>query len=178
MKRIFVMRHGLTEMNKLGLINGWIDDKLTPEGIEQAKNARSSVPSSVKRIYSSSLARAAQTADTVNAELKLPISYHDELKEVNFGDLSGTPFLEKYKIRHKILSYDWRPSGESLEDVKKRVIKILRVIDSENGDGEALIVAHGGIVRLLNFLEKGENMGDIDNASLYIFDLDKILANN
>ena len=72
-------------------------------------------------------------------------------------------------------NYDWRPSGESFEDVKKRTLKILKVIKSENGEGEALIVAHGGTIRMVHLLESGELMDEIDNVSLHRFDLDKIV---
>jgi probable phosphoglycerate mutase len=173
--KIYVIRHGQTELNKKGLINGHIDDILAPEGIEQAKNAAPSLPKTIKHIYSSSLSRAMETAKILNEALNLPITFHDELREVNFGILNGTPFLDEHKKRHQMLDYDWRPSGENFEDVKTRVLKILQKIHKENGAGEALIVAHGGIIRLLHFLEFGEPLNEIGNASLYGFDLDKIL---
>ncbi len=88
---IFVIRHGQTELNKKGLINGHLDDALTQEGVEQAKNAASSLPKNIKHIYSSSLGRARQTAEIINETLKVPLTFHDELKEVNFGILNGTP---------------------------------------------------------------------------------------
>ncbi len=173
--KVYVIRHGQTELNKLGMINGYLDDPLASEGIEQAKLAAETLPKTIKHIYVSSLERAKQTASILNEVLKVPMTFHDELREVNFGDLNGTPFLDEYKERHKMLDYDWRPSGESFEDVKTRVIKILNVIKNENGDGEALIVAHGGIVRLMHFLETGEYLDGVGNASIQSFDLDKIL---
>lgn len=174
--KIYAIRHGLTELNKKGLINGHIPDELAPEGIEQAKNAIKSLPTSIKHIYSSSLNRAKQTAEILNSQLRLPVSLHEELKEVCFGKLEGTPFLEEHKYDHINLKYDWRPSGENYDDVKNRVIKILQEIKSENKDGEALIVVHGGIIRMLLFLESGEVKGKIGNAELFCFDIDKILA--
>jgi broad specificity phosphatase PhoE len=175
--KVYVVRHGATELNKKGIINGHIDDDLTPEGVEQAKELTLLLPNTIKHIYSSSLGRAKQTAEIINEKLKVPITFHDELKEVNFGVLNGTPFLPEYKKRHAAQDYDWRPSGESFEDVKKRVLKILKVIKSESKDGEALIVAHGGTIRLMTLLESGETFENIENASLYTFDLDKVLKN-
>lgn len=173
--KVYVIRHGQTELNKLGIINGHIDDPLASEGIEQAKLAAETLPKTIKHIYVSSLERAKQTASILNDELKVPMTFHDELREVNFGDLNGTPFLDEYKERHKMLDYDWRPSGESFDDVKARVLKILNVVKNENGDGEALIVAHGGTIRLMHFLETGEYLDNVGNASIQSFDLDKIL---
>lgn len=176
--KIYVIRHGLTEMNKQGLINGSLHDALAPEGFEQARQASLSLPASIKRVYSSSLNRAKQTAEILNEKLGVGLTFHDELKEVNFGELEGTPFLEEYKERHKKQDYDWGPSGENVEDVKKRILSILRKIKNENSDGEALIVAHGGIVRMFQFLETNEAMEEIGNASVHTFDLDKILESN
>lgn len=175
--KVYVVRHGVTEMNKLGNINGHLDDVLLPEGEEQARTATLLVPDTIKRIYASSLTRARRTAEIINERFNVPISFHDEFREVNFGDLNGTPFLEEYKKRHKAQDYDWRPSGEYVDQVKERVLWILEKINSENKDGEALIVAHGGIVRMMHLLEFGEPMGEIENASMYEFDLDKILVN-
>ncbi len=170
------MRHGQTELNKKDFINGQIDDVLTPEGIQQAKNGAKIVPQTIKHIYASSLSRARQTAEMLNSQLQVPISLHDELKEVNFGTLQGGPYLDGVKEKHRTLTYDWGPDGENVDQVKARVLSILKEIQQNSGDEEALIVAHGGIIRTLYFLETdGGILGDIGNASLHSFDLDKIL---
>lgn len=173
--KIFVIRHGQTELNKKGIINGHIDDPLSPEGIEQAKAAAPFLPKTIKHIYSSSLGRAKQTAEILNEALGVPLTFHDELKEVNFGILNGTPFLDEHKKRHRMLDYDWGPSGESFEAVKARVAGFLEKVKMESKTEEALIVAHGGIIRLLHFLEFGSPLEEIENTSLHSFDLDKII---
>ncbi|MEI6478161.1 MAG: histidine phosphatase family protein [bacterium] len=172
---IYVIRHGLTELNKHGIINGHKNDPLAPEGVEQARAAAPLLPKTIKHFYVSSLERAKQTAAILNESIKIPMSFHDELREVNFGDLNGTPFLEEYKKDHKAQTYDWRPSGESVEDVKSRVLTILSEIKKKSGDGEALLVTHGGIIRMLHFLQFGEPLDEIENASLHVYDLDKML---
>lgn len=172
--KIYAIRHGLTESNINGTFNGHIDEDLASRGIEQAKELVPTVPKSIKHIYSSSLKRAKQTAEILNSETKVPISFHDELREVNMGIFNGQPFTEDRKKKHKSLQYDWSPQGgESMEDVKKRLLKVLKEIKSNNKDNEALIVAHGGIIRLLYFLEKGSLLDNI-GYTLQIFDLDKI----
>lgn len=175
MRKIYAIRHGLTDLNKKGLINGHTDSVLEPEGIEQARMAAQFLPETIKHIYSSSLGRAKQTAEILNERLRAPITLHDELKEVNFGVLEGTQFREEFKRKHRTDSYDWRPSGESFEDVKTRVLKFLREVASENGGGEALIVTHGGIIRLMHILEFGKPLEEVSNASLHSFDLDEML---
>ncbi len=179
--KIYAIRHGLTELNKKGIFNGHIDEELSPEGIHKAKIIAPSIPKSIKHIYSSSQKRAKQTAEIINSELNIPISFHDELIELSMGTFDGQIFTEERKIIHKSLQYDWRPyGGESIEDVKNRVLKILKEIQllPINKDGEILIVTSGGIIRLLHFLETGMLLGDIGNVSLLTFDLDKIINNS
>lgn len=174
---IYVIRHGQTKLNVQNKINGSLDDELTSEGEEQARAAASTLPQTIKHMYVSPLTRARQTAELLNAELQVPITYHDELKEVNFGVINGTEYLDEYKLAHKMVDYDWHPSGENVEEVKARVLKIVKEIVDENSDNEALIVAHGGIVRMLYFLETdGGILDEISNASLHSFDTDKILG--
>lgn len=173
--KIYVIRHGQTKLNEQRLINGFLEDSLTPNGIEQAKAAALTLPPTIKHIYSSSLGRAKETALILNKHLGVELTFHDELKEVNFGDLNGTPYLDEIKQRHLAMDYDWRPSGECFEDVKKRMLVILKKIAVESKDSEALIVGHGGTVRMLNFLESGGIMGRIANTEIHAFDLDKIL---
>ncbi len=174
--KIYVVRHGLTEYNKQHLINGQLDDGLAPEGIEQARKAVSQIPKGITHIYSSPLMRAKQTAEILNSALNITISYHDELKEIDFGLLTGTDFSDEIDKKHCSLRYDWRPyNGECAEDVKKRVLKILKDIKAASKDGEALIVSHGGIIRMISFLQDGVLMGEIGNASVHSFDLDRIV---
>ena len=173
--KIYVIRHGQTKLNVKGLINGHIDDELTPEGIDQAKKAAGSLPSTIKHLYVSTLGRAKQTAEILNANLNLPVTYSDDLREVNFGKLNGQPFLPEYQQKHVALKYDWGPSGENFHEVKARTLRILTKIKAENQDGEALIVGHGGTIRTLHYLESGEPLGVIENAAVFRFDLDKIL---
>lgn len=176
--KIYAIRHGLTELNKKGIFNGHIDEELSPEGIEQAKIAIPLIPKEIKKIYSSSQKRAKQTAEIINSELKVPISFHDELGELSMGTLDGQDFTEERKIKHKSLQYDWSPyGGESVEDVKKRILKILNEIRlaTIKNDGEVLVVTSGGIIRLLHFLETGTLLDSIGNMSVLTFDLDKII---
>ena len=175
--KIYAVRHGETDLNKQGLINGFINSDLTVNGIEQAKQARYYLPETIKHFYVSSLNRTKDTAKIMNEDLQIPMTFHDELKEVNFGSLEGTPFLPEYKERHKNLNYDWSLyNGENFDDVKNRVLKILDQIKKENDNQtEVMLVTHGGVIRLLTFLESGKILDEVKNASLHTFDLDNIL---
>ena len=180
--KIYVFRHGITEMNKLGVPNGQTDEPLAPEGFEQARKAALLVPDSVKRIYASSLLRTRQTAEIVNSKRGLPVSFHDELMEVSMGSLEGKDWdsFENGKglrERHRALEFDYREfGGEHNQDFKKRVLRILKMIKAKHKSGEVLLIGHGGIVRLLTMMESGQKLMETENLSLYTFDLEKVLS--
>lgn len=183
--RIYVVRHGLTECNKRDILNGQIDEPLIAEGVAQAGEVALLIPGSVNHIYTSPLLRARQTAEIINAKRGLPISHHDELKEINLGLLTGKSWTEiesgeELRGKHRSVQYDYRPEGESVDDVKGRVVSFLRQIQEARADGEALIVTHGGIIRIFQLLESGLPslpMNQIQNAFPYVFNLKKILGN-
>lgn len=180
--KINVVRHGLTELNKQGKVNGQIDEPLAPEGIEQAKAAIHLIPESITHIYTSALLRARQTAEIINSKLNLPISIHDGLGEIHMGSLAGKAWTEmeeglELKKRHRSVQFDYSTyGGESAADVKKRVRTFLEEIHGKHSDHEALLVTHGGIIRVLHLLEHDQPLvNEIEHISLLTFDLDKIL---
>lgn len=180
--KIYVIRHGLTELNKKKVLNGQIDEPLASEGLEQAKNAATLVPKTIKYIYTSPMLRAKKTAEVINEELSLSTSSHDGLKEINMGSLAGKSWgdLEmgaELKEKRRSVQFDYRSSGgESAEEVKARLIGFLKEINERHQDDEVLLVTHGGIIRILHLLERDKPLQDeMENAILLTFDLDKIL---
>lgn len=180
--KVYVIRHGLTPLNKKRILNAQIDESLAPEGIKQAQDSIPLVPKSVKYIYSSSLKRAKQTAEIINSKLNLPLSAADELREIHMGSYAGRSWSDpdlgpELKKKHRSIQFDYtKQGGESAEDFKKRVTSFLRKVNSKHKDGEVLIVTHGGILRLVHLLEHNKELLDeIENASIHIVDLRKIL---
>ncbi len=180
--KIYVIRHGLTELNKQGKVNGQVDEPLAPEGMTQAKAAVALMPEGIKYIYTSSALRAKQTAEIINSNLKCPIFSQNELGEINMGSLAGKSWEEmdsglELKKKHRSVQFDYHPyKGESLEDVKKRVISFLKRINNKHKDFEVLIITHGGIIRLLRLLENNVIVDETEkHVILLTFDLNRIL---
>ena len=181
--KVYVIRHGLTELNKQKKVNGEVDEPLAREGIEQAKAVIPLLPKTIKHVYSSPMLRAKQTAEILNSKLNISISYPDELTEIRMGSLAGKSWEEmenglELKEKHRAVKFDYQPyGGESVKEVKKRVIAFLKEINGKYADHEALIVTHGGIIRLLHFLEYNQPLlvDKIEHISPHTFDLDKIL---
>lgn len=180
--KIYVIRHGITELNKKKIVNGQIDEPLAPEGIEQAKTALNLIPDSIKCIYVSPLQRASQTAEIINSRLKCPLIYCPEVSEINMGSLAGKswdkmPSGQELKKKHRSVKFNYIPyGGESAAQVKKRLLTFLRQINNQYNNNQILIVTHGGIIRVLHLLESNNPLLDeIEHISLQVFDLSKII---
>lgn len=124
--KIYVIRHGITELNKKKIVNAEVDEPLAPEGTKQAKALIPIIPKSVIHIYSSPLIRAKQTAEILSLG-KRPLSFHEELTEIRMGTLAGKSWENmenglELKKKHRTVKFNYRPyGGDSLRDVKKKV---------------------------------------------------------
>ena len=74
MTKIYLIRHGETEWNKIGKLQGSSDIQLLPEGIKQAHMLADHAPfHAVDAIYSSDLSRAVMTAEILAEKFNLPV---------------------------------------------------------------------------------------------------------
>jgi broad specificity phosphatase PhoE len=179
--KIYIIRHGLVPSNQLKIINGQSrDEALVSDGIDDIKKAIEKIPKNISRIYSSDMLRTRQTADILNEKLKLDISYHPELREVNFGDLNGKTWSEHNEKYGKHLwqsyidqNYDFRPyNGERVEDIKERVLSFLEKIKKDHSEDDSiLLVAHGGIIRFFHSNFKGGPFEPAKNVEIREFDI-------
>ncbi len=174
--KIHFVRHGQTEYNKNFLITGHTDEPLNEEGIKQAKDT---IPllSQYSEIYCSDLIRCKQTADILNKNLNLKISYDGRLRERNLGSLEGKKWddfdLIDPSLREKDRNqeYDYNPfGGESVGQVTTRLLSAITDIkNNHNTRDTILVVTHGGIIRLLYKILKGEIVTNIKNSSINEF---------
>ena len=127
---IYVLRHGITQWNKLKKVQGAMDIPLAPEGIELAKRtgeALKDVPFDI--CFTSPLARARQTAHYVLGNRQIPVIEDKRIQEIDFGVLEGSRFKDE---QGKIISHEMeiffeepqkfeRPqNGENISDILKR----------------------------------------------------------
>ena len=124
---IYVLRHGITQWNKLKKVQGAMDIPLAPEGIELAKRtgeALKDVPFDI--CFTSPLARARQTAHYVLGNRQIPVIEDKRIQEIDFGVLEGSRFKDE---QGKIISHEMeiffeepqkfeRPqNGENISDI-------------------------------------------------------------
>ena len=124
--KIFVIRHGETEWNKLKLCQGQKNIKLNEIGINQAKIVKEKLENEkIDLIISSPLDRSCKTAEIINENSDTPIIYDDRLKEKAFGKLEGRKIDEfdfySYWDYYKNLEYD---GLENMQDFFKRIYSI------------------------------------------------------
>lgn len=167
--KITLVRHGETDSNKAGRLMGKrVDESLNEEGKKQAREISERLSqNSFDILFTSPLKRANQIAEIIADKIKVPVLKRDELLERDFGSMSGKTWQEmKDEIKSESIDfkekdfdqkYDYRPyGGESVEDVKHRLIKFIKEIKTNYSDKKILVVSHGGILKLthLLFLEK------------------------
>lgn len=162
---IYFLRHGETDWNAMGRLQGRLDIPLNAKGREQAKRNGGLLAELVEsplevRFVASPLTRTRQTMRIAREAMGLPEEefIHDErLAEISFGDWEGKTWAEvkaeapeAYEDRARA-GYAYRvPNGESYADVMERVISFL-----EDVREPTVVVSHGGIMRCL----RGHIMG-------------------
>lgn len=141
----FFLRHGETDWNRIGLVQGQVNMPLNGTGLAQARAARDILrDQGIGTICTSPLDRAALTADIVAAGLHVPVREIAALKECNFGEREGHPKGSWYDA--------WR-NGETPRGAERFSHFMERALDGlnealmspRNNPGPVLIVAHGGI---------------------------------
>ncbi len=154
MTSICLIRHGETDWNKEGRIQGKTDIPLNEVGRLQAeKSAVFLSQSSWDAIITSPLTRAKLTAEIINQTLSLPLIEMSEFRERDYGDVEGLTFTER---NDKFTGRDC-PNQETRDSVMERVMDGMQTILDTYPDKKILLVAHGGVINLiLSTLSNGE----------------------
>jgi len=141
--RLIITRHGETEENKKGILQGHMQGKLTEAGLEQAKKlALRLKDEEIAAIYSSDLKRASDTAKEIakyhpNAKL----FFVKELREKDQGSLTGKLIKE----------IDWsKPRDTEKRELMFKRAKIILEKAYKNYKGQTVVfVSHGGLISVL-----------------------------
>ncbi|WP_347266471.1 histidine phosphatase family protein [Paracoccus sp. (in: a-proteobacteria)] len=152
---LFLMRHGQTEWNAQGRLQGLQDSPLTPLGITQA-HRQAWLMRDLLHLprYASSAGRAQQTARIVFGGRTFVTDAR--LQEIDIGRCTGMS-LQQMRDRHHgpasdgwIEWYDRAPGGEGMAGLEARLRAFLADLP-----GPALIVTHGITLRMLRLLAMG-----------------------
>ena len=178
--RLVIVRHGVTDWNREGRWQGRLDPPLSETGGHEAAllAARLAADPDLRprRIMSSTLVRAAETAAVIGRAVRIDVDPEPRLVEIGAGEWEGRTHDElaatdgeRYRAWRTTPGYA-PPGGEPIADAVARVHSLLTDI-ATNKRWPLLFVSHGGTLRILARLllelspERAEAV-DIDNASI------------
>ena len=155
MARLLLVRHGKTE-GEGNRYYGHTDIGLSQEGIKQAEMLRVRLASEdIDMIYSSDLKRAFDTAEIIASARNFQVMRHSDLRELDFGELTGMTFEEiekRYQGAAELLSGQKpnmsAPGGESLRQMSARIERFIAELEKHPLEHTVLIVAHSGSLRV------------------------------
>lgn len=155
--RIYLIRHGETDWNRVGLYQGTTDVPLNHRGREQARVvARSLACVRFAAVYTSPLGRARETADVIMGGREMSVIVLPELREICYGLWQGKSFQWLQRtwpaFAHRWRSEPWTvrfPGGETLAELRARVSGVLRRILAVHPGETVLVCGHGHVNRLL-----------------------------
>lgn len=173
----YFARHGETDWNRERRYQGSRDIPLNATGRRQADAngvllrellERDGVDPATLNWYTSPLSRATETMDRMRAAFPSnlpPVVHDDRLIEISFGALEGRLHSEINRELavapgERDASYwHFRPErGENYDDVAARLLDFARVLTQH-----AVVVAHGGVLRVLRHLVEGTPRGEVLN---------------
>ncbi|MBT2570807.1 histidine phosphatase family protein [Planococcus sp. ISL-110] len=151
---VCLIRHGETDWNAQGKIQGKTDIPLNVAGTQQAMQCGAYLTAADwDLIITSPLQRARRTAEIINATLELPLVEMEEFAEKHFGDAEGLTYEER------ALTFPDRlyPNQEDNGLFAERLANGLKIINDRYPDQRVLLVSHGGVINaILGELSDGE----------------------
>lgn len=167
--RVLLARHGQTDWNAAGKIQGVSDVPLNERGREQAAALAGRVldAGAISAVYTSPLKRARETAEIIGRRLGLEPVPVAALTELNFGDWEGCSWEEigrRWPEQFAAYSADRKnyapPNGESYAEMLGRAWPFVDALRRMPGDAAALCVCHSAVMRGLLAREQGLSVAE------------------
>ncbi|NLD36491.1 MAG: alpha-ribazole phosphatase [Desulfatiglans sp.] len=155
--RLYLARHGQIIGFERMTANGHTDVDINETGVVQMNSLAERLRLvEINAIYATGLKRTEKGARIIGQYHSVPIKTKPDLKEIFFGDWEGMPLEEIERIypgeldkRYADIAGYGPPNGENMGDVSKRVLGCLKEILKEEEGKNILIIAHGGVNRLI-----------------------------
>ncbi|MCY1619064.1 histidine phosphatase family protein [Staphylococcus pettenkoferi] len=146
MTEICLVRHGETEWNQLGKLQGRTDTELDANGVQQAKECAEALSEQEwTGIVSSPLRRAYRTAEPIQERLQVSLRKMDDFIERSFGTAEGMT------VEERLTAYPDRiyPQQETEEQLAQRIQRALDEIQTHYPQGRVIVVSHGAVINYL-----------------------------
>ena len=181
-RRLIIWRHGRTSWNATGRYQGQADIPLDDLGIQQAA-AAAEVIKELKptAIFSSDLARAAQTSQALADVTGLKINFDRRLREISVGSWEGLTHDEVFAVDPELVSAvdageDARRSltGETSREVARRAAAAFAdIVESAEDEATVVITMHGtaGRVGIGHYLGvDADRLGSLRNCAWVVLE--------
>lgn len=188
--QFYIVRHGETDWNRLGKMQGQLNSELTNDAIDQSRELGMKLHNiQFSAVFSSDLARATQTANLIKLEKEAAVISTKLLRERNLGIFEGQnpTQLNKelktllYKLDQESLSPNEMEEFkiESAEQVLSRSIRFFRQTALAYPNQRILVVTHGGVMARLLIKLGYQNLSSfpqltINNLGYFILNSDGV----
>ncbi len=176
---VHLIRHGQSQFNAMGKVQGHTNSPLTLQGHSQARAVGEALKGrEISALYTSDLLRARQTAEEIGAILGMAPQPVEGLREVSLGEWEGKE-IEEIRVNDPRTLELWYsapmeakiPGAEPLGAFRERVLATFEEIVGSHPYGEIVIVSHGGVLSVIiaHILEMSLNSlwrFRLDNASI------------
>lgn len=153
--KLLLIRHGQTDWNVEGKIQGSYNSELNDNGIRQAKELSEKIINGhykFSKIYTSRQKRAIKTAQILSEAARIDYVPIEGLEEINLGLWEGLSWAEvkekfpnEYEEWYVNRRYTQPPQGESYQQMLERVLTVIHKIIGEN-DKNIAIVTHSAVI--------------------------------
>ena len=171
-KKIYLIRHGQTDYNKMGIVQGsGVDTSLNDLGREQGRAFYETYRDiSFDKIYTSTLKRTVESVASFIYD-GIPHEALSGLNEICWGKKEGQRITPEEDAYYHYLLEQWRrgktslriEGGESPEDVRARLIPAIQHIFSREDEKTIIICMHGRAIRILLCHLLNHPLSDMDN---------------
>jgi alpha-ribazole phosphatase len=152
---LFLVRHAETDM--AGRFCGQSDPDLNEQGRQQLAGLVNRLSQdAIRRVYTSDLRRARQTAEAIARHFGVGLHVRPGLREIDFGLWEGLSWSE-IEVRDPVLARNWveefpnstAPCGESFQQFESRVRRETAFLLGEAANSPIAVVTHAGFVRVV-----------------------------
>jgi broad specificity phosphatase PhoE len=159
MTELLLVRHGETDWNAEGKLQGHTDRPLNDYGRRQARALADRLAGeNIDAVYASDLSRARETAEIVGEKLGLTVAVDPDLREKNWGNWEGLTSDERLHIEFE---------GETSEAHRDRTLSaVQRIVERHPGE-RVVVVTHGGSLRRIQAAVSGFALPVIENCAVW-----------
>src|ERR1700704_5690388 len=159
MTELLLVRHGETDGNAEGKLQGHTDRPLNDYGRRQAQALADRLAGEdIDAVYASDLSRARETAEILAAKHGLTVVVDPDLREKNWGNWEGLTSDERLHVEFE---------GETSEAHRDRMLIAVERIVERHPEGRILVVTHGGSLRRIQAAVSGFALPVIENCAVW-----------